>query len=233
MVGRWLGSAGVEGEVRWVGRKLACRARVGWCGLVWAGGWWTRIVSGCVGVCRVVAGRVVAGGVGRGESFSRAVEAAQRRTVDREREWADRQVQAASTAQHSINNASASPTSAARESAFRLPPSAPSALAPLRCATQPKSAPPPMPSRRNPTLPTAACPPRKSLPALCATPPRRMQRAAGIPRPATLRQPAPACTRTHTPPGQAQAGLGLDGATCARLRWARPRYEAHGNGTCP
>jgi predicted Fe-S protein YdhL (DUF1289 family) len=66
-------------------------------GLVWAGGWWTRIVSGCVGVCRVVAGRVVAGGVGRGESFSWAVEAAQRRTVDRERVGG----QAGTSSQHS------------------------------------------------------------------------------------------------------------------------------------
>jgi hypothetical protein len=57
-------------------------------GVVWAGLGWAVLVSYRVGGCRIVSGRVVPGGVGRVESFSRSVEAAQRRTVNRESGWA-------------------------------------------------------------------------------------------------------------------------------------------------
>jgi hypothetical protein len=74
------------------GRLLAV---LGWAGVGWAVLVSYRIVSGCV-----VSGRVVPGGVGRVESFRHSVEAAQRRTVNRESGRAGRYKQH-STAQHS------------------------------------------------------------------------------------------------------------------------------------
>jgi hypothetical protein len=168
-------------------------------GLVRAGRWWSRIVSGCVGVCRVVAGRVVAGGVGREESFSRPVEAAQRRTVDRERVGGQAgRYKQHSTAQHKQRQPDK------RSPRVRFPPSAlgpqHAGTATLRYPTQNRAAAdaePPQPNASCRRLSTTEVPPCLVCHAAAQNAKSRRDPASSHAGRAcaSLRQPAPARTR--------------------------------------
>jgi hypothetical protein len=170
----------------------------------WAGVGWAVLVSYRVGLCRVVSGRVVPGGVGRVESFSRSVEAAQRRTVNRESGWAGRYKQH-STAQHKQRQPDK------RSPRFRFPPSAlgpqHAGTATLRYPTQNRTAAdaePPQPNAPCRRLSTTEVPP-------CLVCHDAAQNAKSYKDPASSHA-APACTRTHTPgagASRARPGRGL------------------------